>query len=121
VGALVYLIGFRFSMKGTPGYRVVRIRYAYALSGEPAWYSIAFRSVLAIFLMWIFALDHFWILFDRRKQAWHDKVSGFYVVKSGAQPIKTQRVVQRMVNFMMFTFVVWEPAAIAEQDQGTEK
>jgi uncharacterized RDD family membrane protein YckC len=69
LGALIYFFGFRFLTNGTPGYRIVRIRYAYMLSGEPPWMSIAFRSFLAGFLMWVFALDHLWILFDERKQA----------------------------------------------------
>ena len=48
-------------------------------------------------------------VFDERKQAWHDKVSGFYVVKRNARPIGTRRVVQRLIHFMMLTFVVFEP------------
>lgn len=109
--ALVYLFGFRFTTRGTPGYRLVGIRYAYILAGEPPWQAIALRSLAAILLWWLFALDHFWILFDARKQAWHDKVSGFYVVKRKAQPIGTERVVQRVTNFLGMTFVSLEPAS----------
>jgi len=107
---LGYLLGFRLTENGTPGYRIMRIRYAYMLSGKPGPSALAFRAVLALFLLWFFALDHLWILFDRRKQAWHDKVTGFYVVKCGAQPVATGRIIQRVIGFMMLTFVVWEPA-----------
>lgn len=109
VFAFAYLFGFRLTTGGTPGYRIVRIRYAYMLSGRPSLATIMFRSILALFLLWFFALDHLWILFDERKQAWHDKVSGFYVVKCSAQPVGTTRIVQRVINFMMLSFVVWEP------------
>ena len=69
------------------------------------------RSLSAVFLMWFFALDHFWILFDERKQAWHDKVSSFYVIKRYAQPIGTRRIVQGITNIFGLTFICMEPAA----------
>ncbi|UCD28674.1 MAG: RDD family protein [Planctomycetota bacterium] len=108
--SFIYLIGLRFSVKGTLGYRIMRIRYAYILWEQPTLLTIAFRSLAAVVLLLFFALDHIWILFDKRKQAWHDKLSGFYVVKRKAQPIGEQEVVQRVINFMMLSFVVWEPA-----------
>ena len=110
IGSLAYLLGFRCLVKGTPGYRIVGIRYVYMLAQQPDWTALAYRAIMAVFLMWLFALDHLWILFDPRKQAWHDKVTGFYVVKSSAQPIGRRRVVRPVINFMMLTFVVWEPA-----------
>ncbi len=108
---LAYHFGFRLTPRGTPGYRIVGICYVYMLGGRPPVYMILYRSAIALFLLWFFALDHWWILFDKRKQAWHDKVSGFYVVKKSAQPRGTQRIVRRVVNFMLLTFVVWEPDA----------
>jgi hypothetical protein len=57
--------------------------------------------------VWFFALDHFWILVDKRKQAWHDKMSGFFVVKRGSQPIGQCRMVPRVIGFMLLTFTVW--------------
>lgn len=119
IAAIVYMLGFRLTTHGTPGYRIVRIRYAYMLSEKPTFLSLGFRALLALFLMWFFALDHIWILFDKRKQAWHDKVTGFYVVKKDAQPIGTQRIVRRLINFMMLTFVVWEPVEPGETTTST--
>lgn len=108
---LAYLFGFRLTPRGTLGYRIVGICYAYMLGGRPPVYMILYRSAVALFLLWVFSLDHLWILFDKRKQSWHGKVSGFYVVKKNARPCGTQRIVRRVVNFMMLSFVVWEPAA----------
>jgi uncharacterized RDD family membrane protein YckC len=110
VGWIVYMLGFRLSEKGTPGYRIVGIRYEYMFSERPTILARLFRSVSAVALMIFFALDHIWILFDERKQAWHDKVAGFYVVKCEARPIGTQRIVRRVFNSMAMTFFVWEPA-----------
>ncbi len=75
--ALAYMIGFRLLERGTPGYRLVGIRYAHMLSERPSVMWTLSRSLWAVFLMLFFGLDHFWILFDERKQAWHDKISGF--------------------------------------------
>ncbi len=105
----VYLIGFRLTTGGTPGYRIIGIRYAYMLSGKADWTALAFRALAAVALTMFFSLNHIWILFDPHRQAWHDKITGFYVVKKSAKPSGTVQVVQRLVNFMMLTFVVWEP------------
>jgi uncharacterized RDD family membrane protein YckC len=107
--AIAYCFGLRLTIRGTLGYRIMRIQYAYMLGGKPTWLAVLYRAAITLFLMLTFGLDHFWILFDERKQAWHDKVSGFYVVKRRAQPRGTQRIVQQVINFMMLSFVVWEP------------
>ena len=106
-----YMMGMRLSMKGTLGYRLLRIRYACMLNEKPTLLAIAFRSVVAAALMIVFfAVDHLWILCDKRKQAWHDKLSGFYVVKTRACPLGTTPVVRRVVTIMGLTFMFWEPA-----------
>lgn len=110
VSSLAYLIGFRMTDGGTPGYRLMRIRYASMLDIPPTLLTRTYRAVMAIFLLLFFSLDHIWILFDPCKQAWHDKVTGFYVVRKSAQSHGTQKIVQRVINFMMLSFVVWEPA-----------
>ena len=107
--AAIYMLGLRMTRGGTIGYRIVGIRYAYALGDRPPFYLIIYRAFIAVFLLWFFFLDHIWIAFDERKQAWHDKVSGFYVVKRRAQPIGTARMNRRYIQFMMMTFAVWEP------------
>lgn len=113
IGCVVYAIGFRLTLRGTPGYRLVGIRYVYMLDEKPGILAVLFRAVAAVALLWGFALDHIWILFDKRKQAWHDKLSGFYVVKKNAQPIGTERIVRRVIYFYSMAFVVWEPASTA--------
>jgi uncharacterized RDD family membrane protein YckC len=114
IGLVTDMLSFRLLLKGTLGYRIVRIRYAYMLAEKPPLTAIAFRSFAAVVLLLFFGLDHLWILFDEHKQAWHDKISGFYVVKSKAQPTGMQPVVRRLINFFMLTFIVWEPAGRAQ-------
>jgi uncharacterized RDD family membrane protein YckC len=106
---LAYFVGFRLSASGTPGYRLMRIRYVYMLGPRPTVLTILFRAFASWLLVCMLALDHLWILFDERKQAWHDKITGFYVVKRHAQPAGEARMVQRMINIMGAAFFVWEP------------
>jgi uncharacterized RDD family membrane protein YckC len=107
----VYVLGLRLTLRGTLGYRLVGIQYAYMLDEQPPWTALAFRATLAPVLLWFFALDHFWILVDKRKQAWHDKTTGFFVIKRGTQSIGQCRMVQRVIGFMLLTLTVWEPLA----------
>jgi uncharacterized RDD family membrane protein YckC len=104
-----YLFGMRLLVRGTLGYRVMGIEYAYMLAERPTRMALAFRAALAPLLLWFFGLDHFWILVDKRRQAWHDKVTGFFVVRRHAQPVATTQMVQRTIHFMLLTFIVWEP------------
>lgn len=115
LSALAYNLGFRLSVYGTPGYRLMRIRYAYMLTGRPSKLWVVTRSLWAVFLTSFFALNHLWILFDARKQAWHDKLSGFYVVKRQAKPIGEQRIVRRVIGFLGYNLVVWEPVTEHEE------
>ncbi len=106
---LAYLVGLRLMERGTLGYRLVGIRYAYMFNETPGALIKLYRAAIAVFLLWAFGLSHFWMLFDPNKQTWHDKVSGFYVVKRRALPRGEQNIVRRVINFMMFSFVIYEP------------
>ncbi len=120
--AVAYCVGLRMTTGGTLGYRVMRIRYASMFDEKVTWMSVSYRALITIFLLWTFAFDHLWILFDKHKQAWHDKVSGFYVIKCKARPKGTQQVERRLINFMMLTFPVWEPtgrSAVKSPGQGS--
>ncbi len=119
IATFAYVFGMRLTVRGTLGYRIVGIRYAHMLSSKPSKWALAFRATLAPVLMWFFALDHWWILADPRKQAWHDKMTGFFVVKRHAKPIGECQMVQRVANFMLLTFLVWEPAADTPKPSNT--
>ena len=111
VFAVTYNFVFRLFENGTLGYRLIGIRYAYMLNGRPDKFWVVTRSLWAVFLTGFFALNHLWILFDPNKQAWHDKLGGFYVVKKSARPIGEQRVNRGYIGFLGYNFIVWEPAA----------
>lgn len=120
---VVYMLGMRMLERGTLGYRLMRIRYQSVVDGRPPLLARAYRSTLAFVFMFAFLalfLDHLWILFDERKQAWHDKMSGFYVIRKKARPIGSTPVQQRVINFMGLTLFVWEPLESTLNPTGEE-
>ena len=60
------------------GIRVVDVRDG---TGEPIGYGRAFlRWLVSIFSILVFALGYLWMLWDPRKQTWHDKLASTVVV-----------------------------------------
>ena len=116
----VLAYGFLFCLtdRGTIGYRIVGIRYAHMRSQDPDAIQILYRSAVTILMIRsMFLIDHLWVLFDPCKQTWHDKVSGFYVIRRKAQPIGTQQVAQSIVSCLALSFLVWEPLPAARPVQ----
>lgn len=115
---IAYCFLFRLSNRGTPGYRIMRIEYAPVIDGNTGMLQVLFRAAVALYMFRLmFYVDHGWILFDDRKQAWHDKVSGFYVIKRGSMPTGSQPIRQRLVNFATVSMIIWEPAPTANPDE----
>jgi uncharacterized RDD family membrane protein YckC len=68
----------------TPGKRIVGLRLVDASTGQPigAWKAIG-RYLFASFISGqICYLGYLWVLWDRDRQTWHDKVVSSYVVRS---------------------------------------
>ncbi|HEY6167209.1 MAG TPA: RDD family protein [Verrucomicrobiae bacterium] len=56
--------------------RVVRV------DGKPLRFADALvRGLSSIFSVMVFGLGFLWVIWDREKQAWHDKIAGTYVVR----------------------------------------
>jgi uncharacterized RDD family membrane protein YckC len=64
----------------TPGARVLGMRIVTA-DGSPPGAARAARRVLGAMLSELgFFLGYAWMIWDRRRQTWHDKIAGTYVV-----------------------------------------
>lgn len=76
----VYFIG----RKGqTPGKKAMRIKVVEAVTGQAPGYARAFlREVVGKSLSsLVLELGYLWAIWDKKKQAWHDKITGTVVVK----------------------------------------
>ncbi|MEY2419616.1 MAG: hypothetical protein QOG90_2296 [Actinomycetota bacterium] len=87
---LVYVIYLEGSPSGqTVGKRLLNIRIIDADNGGPIGYG---RAVLRYFARILSALPcllgFFWMLWDKNKQTWHDKITTDVVVPTDAYPVE---------------------------------
>lgn len=84
---LSFLVGTAYSIifwvkyEGqTPGKKVMHIRVVKEDGKQLDWTTAVIRE----FSYWVsfipLALGYFWVIFDTKKQGWHDKIAGTYVV-----------------------------------------
>lgn len=88
---IVYFTYFQGRPSGqTPGKRVCNIRVIDANSGGPIGYGRALGRVLFAWFIssFICYLGYLWMLWDREKQTWHDKVTSALVVPTSAYPVE---------------------------------
>jgi uncharacterized RDD family membrane protein YckC len=80
---IVYVIGFWQAWNGqTPGKRVMGIRIVKADGSAFGLVPAILRYVGYFVSGIVLLLGYIWILFDKDKQGWHDKIAGTYVVKA---------------------------------------
>ena len=86
---IVYFSYFEGSASGqTPGKKVLKIRVVDFNSGGPIGMGRALvRYVARIVSSIPFALGYLWMLWDREKQTWHDKLGSTVVVPESAYPV----------------------------------
>jgi len=92
--ALVFGVGYYAYLEGgatgqTLGKKVMSIRVIDANTGGSIGYG---RGVGRYFARWISSipclLGYFWMLWDREKQTWHDKICSCVVVPTDAYPVQ---------------------------------
>jgi uncharacterized RDD family membrane protein YckC len=79
IGYFTYFFG-----KGqTPGMKLVEIKLVRADRVEPVGYKKGFFRWVGMEISgMVFFLGYIWILIDKKRQGWHDKIAGTYVVKA---------------------------------------
>lgn len=80
--SLCYFTYFHGSTGQTPGKMLLRIKIV-KVSGEPLdFYTALIRWNGYFISASVMALGFLWVIFDKNKQGWHDKLAGTYVVKA---------------------------------------
>ena len=78
--AIGYPVGFWVLLGQTPGKLLMGVRVS-QMTGQPLTIRRAALRYVGYWLSAIpFGLGFFWVLMDDRRQAWHDKLAGTYVV-----------------------------------------
>lgn len=71
----------------TPGKKLMAIKVVHGEDDKPLNYSVAIIRYFGYFVSLIpLALGYIWVAFDSKKQGWHDKIAGTYVVKTDKSP-----------------------------------
>ncbi len=83
---MIYTIGFWVKQNGqTPGKRVLHIRIIKE-DGQPLDLFTAFiRYISQMLSMIVIYIGYIWVLFDSKKQSWHDKIARTYVIETDAE------------------------------------
>ena len=87
----LFFIGF-WSLAGeTLGMRVWRMRIVRMNGGRPTLGEATIRYLAAILSWAAFGLGFLWILFDRERMAWHDRLSGTRLVLVPKRAVRNNR------------------------------
>jgi uncharacterized RDD family membrane protein YckC len=88
---LAYDMGFWLLAGQTPGKRIMGVRIV-CTDGDRVHLGNAIRREIGYLISATLFLGYLWVLFDNRRQAWHDKLAGTLVVYSwpeqGGTPIQ---------------------------------
>lgn len=86
IGLAYFLIMWVNYDGATPGKRLMAIKIIRS-DGSKLSYPSAFLRYIGYFVSaFVFGLGYLWMIWDKKKQAWHDKIAGTVVVKTDAQP-----------------------------------
>lgn len=80
--ALAYFAGM-WAWKGTTVGGIVLNLKVVRLDGQPVTFAVALvRGLASMLSVVVFFLGFFWIIVDRDKQSWHDKIAGTVVIRT---------------------------------------
>jgi hypothetical protein len=82
------MIWFKGYRGATPGYYALGIRIISINGTHVNVKQILIRIISSFFSAIPFGLGYIWITIDADRQAWHDKIAGTYVIRSGAMPVR---------------------------------
>ena len=77
---LLYYLGFWMLAGQTPGKWLMGVRIV-RTDGERLLFRSALVRLLGYLLSFFLFLGYLWVLYDNRRQAWHDKLAGTVVVR----------------------------------------
>jgi uncharacterized RDD family membrane protein YckC len=82
IGGLYYVLMWSYQNGQTLGKKVMKIKVVRE-DGKPVDLTTSILRYIGYFISaFVFFLGFLWILFDSKKQGWHDKIAKTYVVKA---------------------------------------
>lgn len=110
--SLIYSTIFWVNFDGaTPGKKLMAIKIINTDGSAVSYPAAIVRYVGTWVSAFVFCLGYLWVAFDGKKQGWHDKIAGTFVVNTDAQP---RTVLAVLINFIfyigmlgLFSYVVY--------------
>ena len=78
-----YFVFYQEYAGQTLGKKAMGIKVVDYSGGKPSYMTFFLREIIGKFISgFVFGLGYLWILWDPKKQGWHDKIASTYVVKA---------------------------------------
>ena len=89
---IILVLGFWFIKSATPGKMLFQAKIVDAATGgKPSKGQFVLRYIGYIPSTLVLGLGFFWVIWDKRKQSWHDKIASTVVIRPGDDPAQTAR------------------------------
>ncbi len=103
--SIAYDVGFLVKQNGqTPGKRMMHIRVTKESGGQIDLFTAVIRYISKWVSIIPLALGYIWVLFDKKRQGWHDKIAKTYVVKSDDKPVN--KLVVTIINLLPLLIII---------------
>ncbi len=87
----------------TPGKKMLGIKIIKD-DGKKLTYPVAIIRHFSTYISYFtFFLGHLWVIWDKKKQGWHDKLAGTVVIKTGARSNTALAVMLSIVSFLILS------------------
>jgi tetratricopeptide (TPR) repeat protein/DNA-directed RNA polymerase subunit RPC12/RpoP len=91
---LIYFLGTKGYRGQTLGYQILGIKIISVDGKRVTLLQILIRLISSIFSELALGLGYIWLVFDKNRQTWHDKIAGTYVIRTKALPTHITEVSQ---------------------------
>lgn len=113
----VYFVVLKRSRYRTLGYVIGGARIVNLQGNQPSVASLIIRLLFALIGPFNFVIDLFWVGGDAYRQALRDKFAHTYVIRNGAQPAGTGRIVYTNYTLFGFNFLFQEVRPATEVNE----
>lgn len=103
IASYVIFVFFVTRFGATPGKMFLGLKIVSSTGSNPSVLAAILREIVGKLLSGLaFGLGYFWVMFDKEKQGWHDKIAGTHVVVT--KPLTGFR--KFLVYFILFIVIV---------------
>lgn len=104
----LYNIILLYSDESTLGKRFLRLKVISSSSQKLTIWQIIIRETIGKIISSIFSdVGYLWCIFDAKKQTWHDKIAGTYVIRDLGQITRRKYILAYLGIFIGYIFIIF--------------